>query len=116
MARLYADEDVPHAVAVLLQALGHDVLTTTAAGQGGAGDCVQLQFATGEKRAIITHNRADYFRLHRASAAHEGIIACTRDSNSQALATRTDQAIQTTGQCIRVNRPSAPRPPGTGTP
>lgn len=67
MARLYADEQYPYPVVELLRALGHDILTVQEAGKANQGipDSDVLAFAIREKRAVITENRKDFFRLHR---------------------------------------------------
>ncbi|MEG4499932.1 DUF5615 family PIN-like protein [Microcoleus sp. F10-C6] len=79
----------------LLRALGHDVLTVQEAGRANQKipDPDVLAFATSEKRAVITENRKDFFRLHRIQSLHAGIIACTNDRNWEALANRIHTAI-----------------------
>lgn len=112
MARLYVDEQYPYPVVELLRALGHDVLTVQEAGKANQGipDSDVLAFATSEKRAVITENRKDFFRLHRIQLLHAGIIACTNDRNWFALANRIHTAITAEesleGKLIRVVRPT----------
>ncbi|MEG3843466.1 DUF5615 family PIN-like protein [Microcoleus sp. herbarium14] len=112
MARLYADEQYPYPVVELLRALGHDVLTVQEAGRANQKipDPDVLAFATSEKRAVITENRKDFFRLHRIQPLHAGIIACTNDRNWFALANRIHTAITAEesleGKLIRVVRPA----------
>ncbi|WP_363318768.1 DUF5615 family PIN-like protein [Microcoleus sp. CAWBG51] len=67
MARLYADEQYPYPVVELLRTLGHDVLTVQEASKANQKipDENVLAFASSEKRAVITENRKDFFRLHR---------------------------------------------------
>lgn len=114
MAALYADENFPGPVVVALRVVGHDVLTAFADGRAnlGIGDPDVLTRATALGRAVLTHNRKDYFRLHRASPAHAGIIACKEDLDFPALAARIHAAVTAVpdlaGQLIRVNRPSSP--------
>ena len=112
MALLYADECFPLAVVEELRRLGHDVLTVQEAGQAGAGDPAVLAYAVGQDRAVLTHNRRHFLRLHRQSSAHRGIVICTRDDDSPALANRIHQAIQNAGpldnQLLRVYRPTKP--------
>jgi len=57
-------------VADALRALGHDVLTALAAGQANQKipDAQVLAYATSLDRAVVTHNRRDYMRMHKASA------------------------------------------------
>ncbi|XZN89050.1 MAG: DUF5615 family PIN-like protein [Microcoleus sp.] len=112
MARLYADEQYPYPVVQLLRDLGHDVLTVQEAGKANQGipDSDVLAFASSEKRAVITENRKDFFRLHRLQPLHAGIIACTNDRNWEALANRINVAITVEesleGKLIRVVRPA----------
>ena len=112
MARLYADEQYPYPVVELLRALGHDILTVQEAGRANQKipDSDVLAFASSEKRAVITENRKDFFRLHRIQLLHAGIIACTNDRNWEALANRINVAITAEeflqGKLIRVVRPA----------
>jgi hypothetical protein len=72
-----------------------------------------LAHAAALGRAVLTHNRSDFFRLHQANPAHAGIVACTEDLDFPALAARIDAAISAvpdlTGRVVRVTRPN-PRP------
>jgi predicted nuclease of predicted toxin-antitoxin system len=112
MARLYADEQYPLPVIEFLRALGHDVLTVQEAGKANQRipDSEILTFATSDKRAVITENRKDFFRLHRVQPNHAGIIACTNDRDWEALANRIHNAITAEeclqGKLIRVVRPT----------
>ena len=111
MSRLYADEQYPYPVVNFLRALGHDVLTVQEAGKANQSisDLDVLDFATREHRAVLTHNRKDFLRLHRLQPDHAGIIACTNDRNWEALASRIHAAIMAAeplpGKLIRVVRP-----------
>ena len=113
MARLYADEQYPYPVVELLRTLGHDVLTVREAGKANQRipDSDVLAFASAEKRAVITENRKDFFRLHRIQPNHGGIIACTNDRDWEALANRIHVAITAEqpleGKLIRVVRPQS---------
>ncbi|HEY1378229.1 MAG TPA: DUF5615 family PIN-like protein [Gemmataceae bacterium] len=95
MAQLYADENFDYPVVVELRRLGHDVLRAQDAGQGGQGipDPAVLAFATAAGRAVLTFNHRDFKRLHRQGVTHAGIISCTRDDDSAALASRIHVAI-----------------------
>src|SRR4051794_35054441 len=110
MALLYADEDFPHLVAERLLTHGHDVVTALEDGQANQKipDNQVLARATALHRAVLTHNRRDYFRLHRTSSQHAGIITCTHDADVDGLASRIDSAIAKIpdlhGQLIRVTR------------
>jgi hypothetical protein len=113
MARLYADEDVPRPLVERLRTLGHDLLTALEAGQANQSvpDSDVLDQATSLGRAVLTHNRKDFKRLHAVRPGHAGIVSCTRDdADPEALATRIDGALAANpnlaGQHIRVNRPS----------
>lgn len=116
MARLYADENFDYPVVEELRRLGHDVLTAQEAGQAQqrVPDATVLAFATAQVRAVLTFNRRDFIRLHRQSAAHSGIIVCTRDDDSVALAARIHQAVGTAaalnGQLTRITRPPSGSP------
>jgi hypothetical protein len=114
MAQLFADEDFPLPAVSVLRGWGHDVLTTPEAGLAGIGtdDAVILATATRLGRAVLTLNRRDYISLHAADANHAGIVVCTRDPDTDALAARIDTALATVqslaGQLLRVNRPHIP--------
>lgn len=112
MARIYADENFPALAIEFLRSLGHDVLTTHEAGNSNQAipDEAVLSFATTEKRAVLTLNRRDFFRLHQHNPIHAGIIACTEDVDFEALANRIHEVIKEyggnlEGQTVRVNRP-----------
>jgi predicted nuclease of predicted toxin-antitoxin system len=76
--RLYLDQDVPVQLAGMLRAQGVDVLTTLEVGALGQDDPDQLATAVAADRAIVTHNRLDFERLHakylREGQSHPGII------------------------------------------
>jgi predicted nuclease of predicted toxin-antitoxin system len=114
MAAIYANENFPRRVVEALRTLGHDVLTSQEAGRANqmVPDEEVLAFATEQKRAVLTLNRLDFFRLHRMTESrHWGIIACTRDTGDvAAFAQRIHKAIcqaaTLRGQVIRVVRGS----------
>lgn len=112
MARLYSNENFPLPVVEALRALGHDVLTTRDAGKSNEGipDDEVLRFAVGTGRAVITHNRQDFIRLHRLHPDHEGIIVCTDNPDFPALATKVHAELQQKaslkGELVRGNRGS----------
>jgi hypothetical protein len=124
MAALFADEDFPFPAVRALRALGHDVLTTLEAGLAGVGtdDPEILAAATRLDRAVLTMNRRDYISLHRADPGHAGIIVCTCDDDTDALADRIHTQVSAlisvvgglfgntplAGQLVRVNRPNKP--------
>jgi len=114
MARIYANENFYYAVAEMLQQLGHDVLTTKAAGNDNRRipDEDVLTFAMAEKRIVVTFNYNHFKRLHRFFPDHSGIIICTEDKDYKALAHRIDEAIEARAgqlekQLIRINRPNS---------
>jgi hypothetical protein len=116
VAFLYSDENFPFPVVLVLRSLGHDVLTPREEGRAGVGipDPDVLAHATALGRAVLTHNRIDFFRLHRANPVHAGIVACKEDRDFPALAGRIHAAVSThadlAGQLLRVNRPNTPPP------
>jgi hypothetical protein len=111
MASLYADENFDYLVVLVLRQLGHDVLTVQEAGQGGLGipDPDVLAYATTNGRAVLTFNHKHFKHLHKSGAQHAGIISCTRDDDSAALAGRIDAAIANrpslANQFVRIIRP-----------
>ena len=96
MADLYANENFPLPAVTHLRDLGHDVLTSLDAGTANQQipDDQVLAFAAAKKRAVITHNRGDFKRLHRKQPAHAGIIICSKDTDFLALARRVDSTIR----------------------
>lgn len=108
MAQLYADENFDYPTVVELRALGHDVLTVQEAGNRGDSDDQVLAFATQTGRAVLTHDRRDFDRLHRRNSNHAGIISATLD-DAAALATRIHATLTATGALLgkhlRVNLP-----------
>lgn len=113
MAQLYADENFDYPVVIELRNLGYDVLTVQEAGQGRQRipDEAILAFATSQGRAVLTYNRRHFVRLHALIQPHEGIIVCSRDDDSSALAGRIHQAIAQhqplPNKLLRVNLPAA---------
>jgi len=71
--RFYCDEHVDPAIANALRKRGVDILTATEAAMLGVADEKHLQFAVSEKRAIFTQD-TDSLRLHKAEAAHYGVV------------------------------------------
>jgi Domain of unknown function (DUF5615) len=105
---LYADENFPLPVVQELRRLGHDVLTAQQDGRQATPDPDVLIRAHALGRAVLTHNRRHFERLHRQSADHSGMVSATRDDDSFALAARIDTALASrrAGRwCLRVNRP-----------
>jgi hypothetical protein len=111
LALLYADENFPLPAVEALRRLGHDVLTAAEAGQAGHGipDEAVLAYAHVLGRAVLTHNRKHFRKLHDAGHAHSGLILCTEDPNFEALGSRVDAALASagdpSGRLIRIIRP-----------
>jgi predicted nuclease of predicted toxin-antitoxin system len=109
-ARLYSNENFPLPAVEALRRLGHDVLTTQDAGKANAGipDEEVLRFATQNGRAVLTHNRHDFIRLHRQTADHAGIIVCTDNPDFLSLAMKVHAQLEMLptlqGQLVKVNR------------
>src|ERR1700694_3300240 len=114
MARLYADENFHLATVTELRKLGHDVLTAREAGQAGQRipDSTVLGFATQLYRAVLTHNRRHFIKLHKQTAIHSGIVICTYDSDFIGMARRIHHGLMDQGsldnQLVRVNKPTSP--------
>ena len=81
-AALYCDEDVSVALAAMLRARGFRVTTTRDAGHLGRTDEQQLRVAADADRILVTHDRADFERLHRqwleSGRRHAGVIIARR--------------------------------------
>lgn len=111
MVRLYADENFPLVIVLLLRTFGHDVLTVQEAGNAGLGipDEDVLAFAISDNRAVLTRNWDDFRRLHRLQPDHAGIIICKEDLNTDRQAILINEAISQVenirGNLIRVTRP-----------
>jgi hypothetical protein len=111
MAMLYANENYPLPVVKEPRRMGHDVVTTQDLAMAGLSipDDQVLQTAINMGRAVLTHNRLDFIRLHRLRTDHFGIVVCTLDNNFPALASRIHDKLAEAGaidgQLIRINRP-----------
>ncbi|WP_395744276.1 DUF5615 family PIN-like protein [Prosthecobacter sp.] len=112
MARFYSNENFHRLVVQELRERGHDVLTSLEAGRANQRipDEKVLEYATNEGRAVLTFNRLHFMRLHRSTdGRHAGIIVCTMDHDTRALAQRIDDIIRDAGdlngRLLRVNRP-----------
>ena len=110
--QLYADEDFPLGAVEELRRLGNDVLTAQEDGHQSRPDPDILARAHSLGRAVVTHNRRHFERLHRQGMPHSGILSATQDpKNPLALATRVHAALAGRSPrrwCIRVNRPHTP--------
>ena len=109
MARFLADEDFDHRIAARLRVLGHDVLTLAVLGLAGCRfpDDQVLATAIVEGRAVLTHNRLHFVRLHRCTARHAGIVISSHARDPLAQAERIDLVVRETpdlqGRLARVN-------------
>lgn len=113
MIRLYGNENFDLQVIEHLRKMGYDVLTALEAGKANQRipDERVLEFAIAENRAVLTFNRKDFFRLHKTTPHHAGIIACTYDADYDRLAGRIHveiekQGMSLGGKLIRVYRPA----------
>jgi len=115
MARLLADEDFKAAVRERLVELGHDVQSALQAGIANVrtADNELLARATADRRAVLTHNRIDYVRLHRVTPGHGGIIVCKQYPDAGELADQIHAALEpipsTEDLLIRVYLTQPPR-------
>ena len=75
-------------------------------------DDAVLRFAIATDRCVLTINRKDFMRLHRALPEHRGIIVCTENRDYAAFAGHIHEAIcaagELAGQLIRVVRGNPP--------
>lgn len=96
---LYFDEDVSVILAEILSSHGFDVLTTRDARNLGNSDEAQLQFSTAQNRAILTHNRRDFERLHTQALQdqrhHSGIFIVNRHPSDWELSKRMFKVLNT---------------------
>ncbi len=71
-------------------------------------DQAVLDLARGDTRCVLTLNRRDFARLHRASPDHAGVIVCTFDLDFDGQADRIQATVTTqpslVGELIRVDR------------
>ena len=93
---LYFDENFPLRAVQELRAIGHDCLTVQEDGKAGEGypdDCI-LQDAAALGRVVVTFDRRDFRRLHRAGKiSHRGIVLCTDDLDCERLAANIHAAL-----------------------
>jgi hypothetical protein len=90
VASLVLDEDVSVIVAAVLRARGFDALTVRDADRLGRSDAEQLAAAADAGRILLTHNRADFEKLHRVWLAsdktHQGILIARRRTPAEIAA------------------------------
>jgi predicted nuclease of predicted toxin-antitoxin system len=85
--RLLLDEMISAAVAEQLRTRGHDVVAVQDPELGhlrGVDDCLLLDHAAEEHRAVVTDNIPDFFRCHRRRVdrdkPHYGLLLFTNDT------------------------------------
>lgn len=87
--RLYFDEDVSASIVDNLRQRGFDGTSARDAGRLQLDDASQLALAAVEGRALVTHNRLDFKRLHQSylveGREHHGIIVAKRRSSDSAV-------------------------------
>ena len=97
--KLYFDEDVSVILAEMLRPHGFDVLTTRDAGNLGNSDLSQLQFSANNNRALLTHNRGDFERLHakalQEQSPHSGIFVANRHPSDWIMTKRILKLLNT---------------------
>jgi hypothetical protein len=115
--QLYADENFSQPVINHLRELGHDVLTTAEAGkaQQSISDPEVLRYAAELRRVLLTFNTWDFVNLYKSMSEHAGIVACSQDRDTAALARRIHDALEANpdmnGRLVRINRPNTPQKP-----
>lgn len=81
---IYLDEDVDVLIAELLRSHGFVALTARDTGMLGQDDDDHLEYAVGQSKAVLTHNRVDFENLAKDYVAtgrmHYGIILAGRRS------------------------------------
>lgn len=99
--KLYLDENLSPRIAELLRARGLDAVSAHEAGNTQLTDVAQLRYATGQGRAIVTCDVADFVALATemiaANADHAGIVlvsAAFRTDDFTAIAGAIEQAAR----------------------
>ncbi|MCI0342547.1 MAG: DUF5615 family PIN-like protein [Planctomycetales bacterium] len=111
MARFYADENFPTPAVRELRLLGHDVLTMAEDGRASRSvpDADVLRIATAHGRAVLTHNRRDFVRLHREGRARAGIVVYSVNPDFAEMARRIHEFSgalpDLQGRLVRIRRP-----------
>ncbi|TEU11204.1 MAG: hypothetical protein E3J21_24240 [Anaerolineales bacterium] len=85
--KLYFDEDVSRKIMVNLRNRGYNVLHACEAEMLEKEDHEQLEFAIGQGRTVVTHNRDDFKELHKqyldSERGHYGIIIAKRRRDNE---------------------------------
>ncbi len=83
---LYFDEDIATEIVENLRHRGFDVLCARDTQRLSLTDETQIAFAVAQQRAIVTHNRHDFKKLHKSylekKLPHWGIIIVKRRRDS----------------------------------
>ncbi len=83
---LYFDEDIATEIVENLRHRGFDVLCARDTQRLSLTDEAQIAFAVAQQRAIVTHNRHDFEKLHKSylenKRPHWGIIIVKRRRDS----------------------------------
>lgn len=86
---LYFDEDIANEIVENLRHRGFDVLCARDTQRLSLTDEAQLAFAVAQQRAIVTHNRQDFEKLHKHCLEnrlpHWGIIIAKRRRDSAVI-------------------------------
>ena len=111
MHLILQDEDVPSMAVEELRRLGHDVISLNdlALNNIGLPDDEVLEVAIALGRAVVTHNKKHYIRLHRITEGrHTGLIVCSRFDDPLLLAEKIHRQISKYDSLetmlIRINR------------
>jgi predicted nuclease of predicted toxin-antitoxin system len=87
--KLYLDEDVNPRLAQDLRQRGYDALATGEVPNFKLSDRDQLDYARGQGRTLLTHNRDDFLEIAKECAirqiAHPGILYIPQVSYGQLL-------------------------------
>jgi predicted nuclease of predicted toxin-antitoxin system len=87
--KLYLDEDVNPLLAEDLRQRGYDVVSAHEVPNLSVGDRDQLEYARGQERALLTHNRDDFLEIAREYVVnhmpHWGILYVPQVGYSQLL-------------------------------
>jgi predicted nuclease of predicted toxin-antitoxin system len=84
--KLYLDEDIASQhLSKALRKAGHDAMAPGDVGQLGKSDPLQLTFAVGDERILVTGNQRDLEDLHHLIVAcrgsHPGILTVRKDND-----------------------------------
>ncbi|MGO9919008.1 MAG: DUF5615 family PIN-like protein [Isosphaeraceae bacterium] len=90
--RVYLDEDVDVLLARLMATRGLDVECAVDAGMLAKSDSEHLEYATHQRRILVTHNKVDFEQLAVAwwgqRKDHTGIVLAVRRADTYELARR----------------------------